>query len=158
MSFLIIICSGFTFSKKGIFYVLTVFFYSVKSILINFEESNFKSLKETRNSSKIWPLDFEQIWQLGSEICFVKYQWTYLRLSPLCYFANLFTLKRCLILRGDVIRKWFLAWISFTAHNKGIVTKLAEKIGRENTAGQLFCNTHTALVLLCLTILLFYLV
>ena len=46
----------------------------------------------------------------------------------------------------------------FTAHNKGIVTKLAEKMGREYIAGQLFCNAHTALVLLCLTFKLFNLV
>ena len=32
---------------------------------------------------------------------FVKYQSTHMRLSPLCYFANLFTRMRCFILRGD---------------------------------------------------------
>ena len=31
---------------------------------------------------------------------FVKYQWTHVRLSLLCYFANLFTWMRCFILRG----------------------------------------------------------
>ena len=34
----------------------------------------------------------------------------------------------------------------FTAHNKGIATKLAEKMGKEHTARQLFCNAYTALV------------
>ena len=31
-----------------------------------------------------------------------------------------------------VIRKCFLAWIVFKGHNKGIATKLAEKMGRED--------------------------
>ena len=63
--------------------------------------SHIPYLKETRNSSKTRPLDFEKKWKLNSEICFVKYQWTHVRLSPLCYFANLFSWKRCLNLRGD---------------------------------------------------------
>ena len=47
----------------------------------------------------------------------------------------------------------------FNAHNKGIATKLVEKIGREHPAGQPVCNAHTALVWLYLNfILLFYLV
>ena len=32
-----------------------------------------------------------------------------------------------------------------TAHDKGIASKLAETLDRENPAGQLFCNPHTAL-------------
>ena len=42
------------------------------------------TLKETRNSSKIRPLDFEKKGQLNSEKCSAKYQWTYMRISPLC--------------------------------------------------------------------------
>ena len=34
----------------------------------------------------------------------------------------------------------------FTAYNKELETKLAEKMGREHPAGQLFCNTNAALV------------
>ena len=34
----------------------------------------------------------------------------------------------------------------FNAHNKGIATKLVEKIGREHPASQPVCNAHTALV------------
>ena len=34
----------------------------------------------------------------------------------------------------------------FTAYNKELETKLAEKMGREDPAGQLFCNTNAALV------------
>ena len=41
------------------------------------------------------------------------------------------------------------------AYNIGIATKLAERMSREHTAGQLFCNAHIALVWLCLTFILF---
>ena len=34
----------------------------------------------------------------------------------------------------------------FDAHNKRLTTKLAKKMGREHATGQLFCNSHTALV------------
>ena len=84
--------------------------------------------------------------------CFAKYQWTHVRLSPLCYLANLFTLKRCFILR--VIRNIFLALMFFNTYNKGIATKLAEKMGQERPAGQPFRNPHTALVWLYLTLYL----
>ena len=36
--------------------------------------------------------------------------------------------------------------MSFNTHNKGIATKFAEKKDRKHPAGQLFSNTHTALV------------
>ena len=58
-----------------------------------------------------------------------------------------------------VIGKCFLVWISFTAHKKENGNKLAEKMGRDQTVGQLFCNAHAARAWLCLTfILLFYLI
>ena len=83
---------------------------------------------------------------------FAKCQWTHVRLSPLCYLPNLFTLNRCFILRGD--KNIFLAWIFFNAHNKGIASKSVDKIGREHLTGQSFCNAHTALVWLYLTFIL----
>ena len=46
----------------------------------------------------------------------------------------------------------------FSVHNKRIATELAEKMGREHPSDQSFCNAHTALVWLYLTLmLLFYL-
>ena len=56
------------------------------------------NLKETRNSPKIGILNFEQkvIAQLQKMFCKIP-----MRRSLLCYFANLFTQKCCLILRGD---------------------------------------------------------
>ena len=57
-----------------------------------------------------------------------------------------------------VIRNIFLAWMSFSVHNERIATKLAKKMGKEQLAGQLFCNAHTALVWLFLIFLLSYLV
>ena len=58
------------------------------------------NLKETRNSSKIRPLDFEK--NDSSTQKNVPHNTNeHTRLSPLHQFANLFTLKRCLILRGD---------------------------------------------------------
>ena len=60
------------------------------------------------------------------------------------YFANLFTPNRSWL--WGVIRKCFLIWMIFTAYNKELETKLAEKMGREYPAGQLFCNTNAALV------------
>ena len=71
---------------------------SLRWLRNNFNWIFHQNLKETRNSSKIQPLDFDKKWKLNSKKCFVKYQWTNVRLSPLCYFANL---KRCLILNGD---------------------------------------------------------
>ena len=51
--------------------------------------------------------------------CFVKCQPTLMRLSPLCYFANLFTLKSCLILRGD--QKMLSIWIFFCSHSSCMI-------------------------------------
>ena len=50
--------------------------------------------KETLNSSRIQPLDFEL------RKIFRKIPMNTVQLSPLCYFAGLVTLKRYLILRG----------------------------------------------------------
>ena len=77
------------------------------NLVITWWKKNY--LKVTRSSSKIWPLDFGKKW------CSLRHQWTHVQLSPWCYFTNLHTLKRCLILR--VIRKCFLGWVLFTAHN-----------------------------------------
>ena len=67
----------------------------------------------------------------------------------MCEYLRYVTLLICLCLSVDwflgVIGKCCLAWISFTAHNKGIATKLAENMSRKHTAGQLFCNAHIAL-------------
>ena len=79
----------------------------------------WSKLKEMRNSSKMRPLDFEKKWKLNSKKCFVKYQRTLMRLSPLCYFANLFTLKSCLILRGD--QKMLSIWIFFCSHSSCMI-------------------------------------
>ena len=56
---------------------------------ISLNVSFMSVLKETPNSSKIRPMDLE------------KKVIAQLRLSLLCYFTNLFTKKRCLILMGD---------------------------------------------------------
>ena len=45
-----------------------------------------------------------------------------------------------------VIRNFFLAWLFFNVRNKGITTKLAEKMGREHHVGQSSSNAHTALL------------
>ena len=42
---------------------------------------------------------------------------------------------------------FFLALMYFTAHNKWLATKLAEKIGRERPAGQLLCSAQACLFL-----------
>ena len=114
-----------------------------------------KRLKETRNALTIRPLDFEKKWWFNSEDCTAEYQWTHMRLSPLCYFPNL---------HWSVVSLWgailniFLAWLFFNALQKGIATRWAEA-GREHPVGQPFCNTHTALVCLHLTFIsLIYLV
>ena len=67
-----------------------------------------KTVKRTRNSSKIRPFG---LWEkyLNSEKFFVQKQWTHVPLSPLCYFANLFTQTRCLILSGDGGHTWYLS-------------------------------------------------
>ena len=74
----------------------------------------------------------------------VEHQWVHLWLFPLCYFAN--CLHWSVVLFWGVIRKCILAWIGFTSHDKWIATKLADNMGRDQTAGKLFCKAHTALV------------
>ena len=86
--------------SKAIFYLYsfgcTVCFLVLQKHTIFTHLFNFCSLKDTRNSSKKRPLDFEKKQQLSSEKCSAKYQLTHMRLSPLHQFANLFTVKLCL--------------------------------------------------------------
>ena len=56
---------------------------------ISLNVSFMSVLKETRDLSKMQSMDLE------------KKVIAQLRLSPLCYFTNLFMKKRCLILMGD---------------------------------------------------------
>ena len=88
-------------------------------LFLFYKKYYWSKLKEMRNSSKMRPLDFEKKWKLNSKKCFVKYQRTLMRLSPLCYFANLFTLKACLILRGD--QKMLSIWIFFCSHSSCMI-------------------------------------
>ena len=59
--------------------------YNSNAIPINISiyEACINLLMETRNSSKKQPLDFEKKWQLNSEKCSAKFQWTHKQLSPL---------------------------------------------------------------------------
>ena len=58
----------------------------------------------------------------------------------LCYVTLLICLHWSIVWFWGVIKKYFLTWIYFTVHNKGIVTKLAEKMGRGHTVGQLYSS------------------
>ena len=42
--FLFIMCNGFSFDEKGVFYILTAFPSFMENVSINFEHKNFKSL------------------------------------------------------------------------------------------------------------------
>ena len=55
-------------------------------------------------------------------------------LNPLCYSANLFYFEAMFYFEGFL--ELFLAGMFFTADNKGIATKLAEKMEREHTADE----------------------
>ena len=89
-------------------------------------------LKETHNSFKIRCLEFEKKWKLHSTCDYLR------------YVTLLICLPWSVVWFWGVIRKGFLAWISFTAHNKGIATKSAENMSREQFAGQLFCKTNSS--------------
>ena len=64
-------------------------------------------------------------------------------------FANIslvMLIKVLLIKKACNLMKYFLAFVAFAVHNKGIATKLTEKMGRAYPTRQLFCNDHTVLV------------
>ena len=135
------------------------FFFRLSEIL---KLRNFKSrltylLKETRNSLKIRALEFEKERQLNSNKQFIVLKTN----ERTCDIS--FTLLICfgwsVASFLGVIKHIFLVLMFFDACNKGITTKLADKMSREHPVGQPFCNAHTDLVWLYLNlILLFYLV
>ena len=105
-----------------------------------------KELKEKNNFLKIRPLDLEKkmIAQLRSK--FSKIPMNAHTTISVIHVTLLIRLHWSVIPFWGVVRNNFLAWMFFNAHNKGITTKVAERMGREHPAGLPFWNAHRSLV------------
>ena len=91
----------------------TYYFHMKTKTLGDFQISIGVPLKETRNSSKIRPLDVKKRLAISKK-CSAKHQWTHMQLFPLWYFAHLFTLNAEALFN-------FEGWLEKILHRKTLL-------------------------------------